>query len=206
MLIEAQGYIAEANYSEAIRTLDAIVAIDPNFQPQQVNGLLFNSLTARAELLFISGGSLAEAIQLTNRAEEYGDIGSLNFERGVAQLYLNALPYLDVNYAEAIRLLTQVRNLSPNYRDSVSLLLDQYIAYGDALVASGDACSAGQQYAAALQLAPQNQSVVQKQSEAQAVCNGLATPAGTVDPNATPATADPNLPTATPGIAPVGQQ
>ncbi len=208
LLAEAQAYIAEANYSEAIRTLDAIVAIDPNFQPQQVNGLLFNSLTARAELLFISGGSLAEAIQLTNRAEEYGDIGSLNFERSVAQLYLDALPFLDVNYAEAIRLLTQVRNLSPNYRDSVRLLTEQYVAYGDAFLAEGDACSAAQQYAAALQTSPQNQSAVQKQSEAQAVCNGLATPIGTVDPNVTPATVDPNLPTATatPGIAPVGQQ
>ncbi len=211
LLAEAQAYIAEADYSEAIRTLDAIVAIDPNFQPQQVNTLLFNALTARAELLYISGGSLAEAIQLTNRAEQYGDIGSLNFERSVAQLYLDALPYLDVNYAQAINLLTQVRNLSPNYRDSVRLLTEQYEAYGDAFLLEGNACSAAQQYTAASQLAPQNPTLTQKQTDASNQCSGLATPLGTPgtpDPNVTPATPDPNLPTATPttGIAPVGQQ
>jgi len=208
LLAEAQGYISEGDYSEAIRTLDAMVAIDPNFQPQQVNTLLFNALTARAEFLYISGGSLAEAIQLTNRAEQYGDIGSLNFERSVAQTYLNASAYLDVDYAQAIRLLTQVRNLAPNYRDTARLLNEQYIAYGDAFMLSGDACSAALQYDASLQLAPQNPTVTQKLNDANNQCSGLATPAGTVDPNVTPATVDPNLPTATPttGIAPVGQQ
>lgn len=208
LLAEAQASISEGDYTEAIRTLDAIIAIDPNFQPQQVNSLLFNALTSRAEFLFISGGSLAEAIQLTNRAEDFGDIGTLNFERSIAQLYLDALPYLDVNYAQAINLLTQVRNFAPNYRDTVRLLTEQYTGYGDALLLEGDACTAAQQYAAALQIAPQNATLTQKQNDANAQCSGLATPVGTPDPNVTPATVDPNLPTATPttGIAPVGQQ
>lgn len=208
LLAEAQGSIAEANYSEAIRTLDAIIAIDPTFQTNTVNGLLFNALTARAQALYRTDGSLAEAIQLTNRAQQFGDIGDLAFERTVAQYYLDALPFLDINYPEAIRLLTQVRSLSANYRNTNTLLLEQYIAYGDALLAEGDACRALTQYEAALTIAPGNPTATQQRTVAEAQCSGIATPGATLDPNATPATPDPNLPTATntPGIAPVGEQ
>src|SRR5690606_12540845 len=77
LLVEAQTFISQGNYIDAISTLDALVAIDPTFQRETVNGLLYNSLTQRASRLYqTEGGSLAEAILLTDRAAEYGDIAN----------------------------------------------------------------------------------------------------------------------------------
>lgn len=204
LLAEAQGYIAEGNFAEAIRTLEAIKAIDTNFQTQTVNGLLFNALKQEALNNFRNpDGSLQEGIILANRAAEYGDIGELAFERDVASLYMDAIVYLDVDYPMAIRLLTQVIALSPSYPRGTgqagSQLFGQYVAYGDAYVAGMEPCQAVPQYDAALQLRS-DAAVTTKRDSAQQACT-FGVPA-TADPNAT---LDPFAPTATQGIAPVGQ-
>jgi tetratricopeptide (TPR) repeat protein len=202
LLTEAQGYIADDNYAQAIRTLDAIVAIDPSFQTQTVNGLLFNSLYQEALNNYrLPDGSLAEAILLTNRAENYGNIRDteLNFEREVAALYINAQAYLNVNYPLAIQALSQIVAIAPNYKDSSTLLFNQYIAYADAYALGGDPCNAVIQYNAALQMR-NDPSVSAIRDAAQTACTLGVT--STPDPNAT---IDPNAPAPTQGIAPVGQ-
>jgi hypothetical protein len=197
LLTEAQQALSAGDHLEAIRTLDAIIAIDAEYERQVVNNLLFNALTTRATLLYrTDGGSLPEAIMLSNRAEEYGDIGDLAFERTIAQYYLDAQPYMNVNFTEAIRLLSLVRNFSPNYRGVTDLIYGQYIAYGDALVLGMEPCRAVEQYNAALTFY-NNQQVVSKRDDAQIQCDLAA--AATPDPNAT---VDPN---AAPTIAPIGQ-
>ncbi|MDQ7024903.1 MAG: hypothetical protein Q9P44_05020 [Anaerolineae bacterium] len=202
LLQEARDDLFEGNTVEAIRSLDAIIAIDPDYETATVNQLLFTSLTNRATFLYRSDGSLAEAIQLTNRAENYGDVQDLAFERTVAQYYLDAQGFLDVNYAAAIQQLNQVRAFASNYRNTNQLLFEQYIGYGDAFVVGGEPCRAVQQYDAALAM-QQQPSLQIKRDEVQAQCNGTGLVA-TLDPNST---IDPNQPTATPttGIAPVGQ-
>jgi hypothetical protein len=201
LLSEAQAEIADGNFTDAISTLDAIRAIDPNFRTQDVNDMLFNALYTSAMNNFrLPDGSLAEGIVLANRAEEFGDIGELAFERDVAQLYLDAQSYLNVDYPQAIRILNSVYVLSSNYKDVQSLLFGQYVGYGDAFVAGMEPCQAVPQYDAALQLRPGDPNVVSKRDSAQTACT-LGVPA-TLDPNAT---LDPFAPTATQGIAPVGQ-
>jgi tetratricopeptide (TPR) repeat protein len=204
LLSEAQAYIADGNYVEAIRTLDAIVAIDSSFQTQTVNGLLFNSLyQAALDNYRLPDGSLAEAILLTNRAENYGNISDteLNFEREVAALYINAQAYLNVNYPLAIQALSQIVAIAPNYKDASSLLFSQYVAYGDAYALGGEPCNAVPQYEAAL-LRRNDPNIVAKRDAAQQACTFGTT--ATPDPNAT---IDPNAPLVptTQGIAPVGQ-
>jgi tetratricopeptide (TPR) repeat protein len=203
LLQEARDFITAQNYTDAIRTLDAIIAIDPNYETATVNQLLFNSLTTHATNLYRSSGSLAEAIQLTNRAELYGDIQDLNYERSVAQYYLDAQGFLDVNYPAAIQQLNQVQSFATNYRNTNQLLAQQYEGYGDALVIGGEPCRAVQQYDALLAL-QQQPSIQVKRDNAQNQCNGIGI-VPTFDPNAT---VDPNAPTAAPtnAIAPVGQQ
>ena len=203
LLQEARDYMSAGNYPDAIRTLDAIAAIDPNYETATVNQLLFTSLTTRATDLYRTGGSLAEAVQLTTRAESFGDIGELSYERSVAQLYLDAQGFLNVNYPAAIQQLNQVRSFATNYRNTNQLLAQQYEGYGDALVAGGEPCRAVQQYDTLLAM-QQQPSVQVKRDNAQNQCNGIGV-VPTFDPNAT---VDPNAPTAAPtqAIAPVGQQ
>lgn len=203
LFTEAQTYLNQENYEEAIRTLEAIQAIDSNYQSDKVNSLLFNALFQWAKIQYRSeDGSLAEGIYLTNRAEQFGDISNteLNFERSVAQLYLDAQAFEDINYSQAISLLSQVIQLSTNYPRGTGQarqeLLTQYIHYGDALLQGADPCNAVQQYNSALQLSPNRVDVQTNRDTAQTQCSlGVV---GTTDPNAT---VNPFL---TPSPAPVG--
>lgn len=208
LLQEARDFIAQGNFAEAITTLDAIRAIDGEYESQTVNGLLYNSLTQRALNLYRNeGGSLAEAILLTNRAQQFGNIQTteLQFERSVAEAYLYAQANLGVNYSEAIQSLITVTSLSPNYPRGTGLaaatLREQYEAYGDALLIGGDACLAETQFNNALSLSPNNVALQNKVRTANQQCT-LGVPP-TVDPNATSAPAV--QATATSGVAPVGQ-
>lgn len=197
LLDEAQSQVALAQWQDAISTLDAIIALDPNYEKARVERLLFQSLTSQANLLYQSG-RLAEAIVLTDRAEEYGDIQGLNYERFIASIYLDAQRYVDINYSEAIRLLNRIiyeQNL-PNYQggNAARLLYDQLLKYADAFATGGDPCNAVIQYDRAIQLS-QNLSQVTgnveasaKRESAQTACaqSTLQPELGTDDPNITP--------------------
>jgi len=213
LLSEARDFMAESNYTEAISTLDAIRAIDSTYETETVNTMLYAALTQQATLEFRSPeGSLAEGILLVNRAEQFGNVQStdLAFEQTVAEYYLDARANFGVNYPLAISNLNQVIALSPNYpRGSGAAAVElrqQYEAYGDALLAGGDACLAEIQFNNALSLSPNMVAIQTKADTASEQCT-FGVPA-TIDPNATPdpnATAAPAA-TATSGVAPVGQQ
>lgn len=174
LLAEAQQFIANQQYLEAVDTLDAILAIDPTYQRTAVNQLLFDALTREALRLYRTGGNLQEAILLTNRAEEYGSLAEseLNFERAVAQLYVDAQAFLTLDYPEAIRLLNQVYSLAPDYRDTRRLLVEQYTDYGDAFALGGEPCRALAQYDGALRIQP-NPNVENKRLQAEQACIAL---------------------------------
>lgn len=211
LLQEAQTQIGAGQYREAVDTLSAISAVDPNFQKASVDQLMYQALTTEARTLFRSGRNLAEAVLLTNRAEEYGDVGDLNYERFIASLYLEAQAYRGTNYPLAIRLLNRIiyeQNL-PNYMGGAVMtqLFESYVGYGD-LLAIGDPCNAVGQYTSALQLR-QAPDVQGKRSAAESACAGVVpttdpatggTSGGSGQPVNTP---DPNAPT--PAFAPIGQ-
>lgn len=190
LLTSAQQAVNAENWTEAIETLDIIISVDPQFERSRVNALMTTALNSRALALFRSGESgLAEAISLANRVEQFGDInGDVSYEREVAILYLNAKTRINTSdYANSIRYLNDVLALSPNYLDTSTLLLNQYIAYGDALDASGQPCAAVQQYQNAVSRG--SSSAAGKRDAAQFTCeNGTPTPPGfiaTPDPNGT---------------------
>jgi len=213
LLVEARTAISEQRYTDAIDTLDAIIAIDIDFQKGTVDNLLFTALTSEARFLYITGGNLAQANLLVTRAEEFGDVGDLSYERFIAQLYLEAQGYRNINYPLAIQSLNQIvitQGLT-NYRDASTQLVDQYVKYGDSLVEGFDFCLAETQFNAALQLTTDVE-ITTKRNNASEECRtqnlfGTATPSdgtGTIAPiDGTPPTI---APTATQGIAPVGVQ
>jgi len=211
LLDEARLQISAAQWKEAADTLDAVMAIDPNYQTIEVKQLMFKALSEYAISIYRStDGNLAEAILFTTRAERYGDLNQsplgLNFERSVAQLYLDATASKGMNYPDAIRLYTQVIGLSPLYRDARAQLIDQYTKYGDLFAISGQNCEAVPQYEAALDLSGSD-TVRVKRDNTVTACSLGTTP--TVDPNQPGApTADPNQPVAPtqPTVVPIGQQ
>ncbi len=179
LLAEAQADIALGNYPSAISTLEAIVSIDESYQRDLVRAMLLEALTNEALALY-RRFKLSEAIVLTERAETYGDIGELNYERYIADTFLIAQSYKTTNPAEATRLFSQiVYQHNRNYMNGqvVGELQDALRYYGDALLLGGEACLAHQQYGAALALQPNRSPVsrsllIAKQQEAAQACSG----------------------------------
>ncbi len=197
LLLEAQRQIDLAQYEDAIDTLDVIMAIDLEYRTEIVRNLMGRALRNYATNLYQSIDTVAEAILITDRAEEFGPVGDLSYERLIGSLFLDAQRTIDLgNYVAAINSLQQILNYQGTYKDvNISEeIFSQYVAYGDSLVATGQACSAVAQYNSALNIF-NNNSVTGARDAAQETCQqGISlTPApGTTDSD-------------TEGVAPVGQ-
>ena len=156
LLAEARADLSARDYPAAIDTLEAIIGLDGDFKREHVRGLALQALSAQALLLYRSG-KLSEAVVLTDRAEVYGDIGELNYERYVAEQFLTGQRYKTTNPALAVLRFNEIYyQHNPNYMNGqiVGELQDALRYYGDALAFQGDACQARDQYAAALALYP----------------------------------------------------
>jgi len=156
LLAEARAEIQARDFVAAIDTLEAIIGLDGDYNRDQVRGLALQALSAQALLLYRSG-KLSEAIVLTDRAEVYGDIGELNYERYVAEQYLTGQRYKTTNPALAVLRFNEIYyQHNSNYMNGqvAGELQDALRYYGDALALQGDACQAKDQYAAALELYP----------------------------------------------------
>ena len=181
LLLEAQADIVTQEYRRAIDTLDAIIALDESFKRDRVRELLFAALTSQATALFRSG-RLSEAILTTGRAENYGDVADLNFERSVAELYLRGLQLKIANPGESVRLLGIIVY---EYRlgtylngQVITELQGAHHNYGDALAFRGEHCRARDQYEAALALQPtvttiSRGAVMDKRDQANELCPAL---------------------------------
>lgn len=172
-LDDAQKAIAEARYDDAIELLDIIIDTDPNFQRDRVRGLMLDTLNTHSLALFRLGDEtiLGRAIFLANRAEEFGTVdGNVQYEAYIASLYLQAKATIRTNdFTGSIRVLTELYNQTPNYLDVTTLLMSQYIAYGDALVAGGQACNAIGQYDLAINIG--SGTAPGKRTAAQTACD-----------------------------------
>ncbi len=157
LLAEARRDLGEHDYASAIDTLDAIISLDPDFQRELVRRLILDALKAQALGLFRSG-NLSEAIILTERAESFGDIGELNYERLIALLYLDGQRLKRANPALAAQKLRQIvyDYGSASYMNGAVIgeLQEALLYYADALAFQGDACPALEQYESALSLQP----------------------------------------------------
>nr|MCU0481034.1 hypothetical protein [Anaerolineae bacterium] len=87
----ARQQVDAGQLADAYNTLDIIIRVDENYERNSVRALMNLVLTRQARPLYASLETLAEAIRLTDLAEEYGDIGDLNYERLIAGLYLNVV-------------------------------------------------------------------------------------------------------------------
>ncbi len=197
LLQEARQSVSLNDWAAAIETLDVILAADSSYEAAAVRSLMLQSLTGRALQLYRTGsvGDLAEANLLSDRAEQFGDIGELSYERYIATLYLDALNTIGANYPAAINALREIYRQAPNYRDVTQLLFNQYVAYGDAWAAQTEFCPAAAQYQGALGILSSAE-VSGKLSNAQTMC-AQATPIPSPDAVLTPDPAQ--------TIAPVGQ-
>ena len=199
LLAEARDDLGLGSYTAAIDTLDAIISLDDEFQRELVRKLILDALTAQALTLY-RRFDLAEAIVLTDRAEAYGNIDDLQFERAIALLYLDGVRYKLSNPGLAVRSFSDIvyTYSNPNYKNGAVMgeLQEALGNYADALALQGDHCLAQEQYAAALSLQPPitrvNRGQLQAKRDQAALACQEAVQAGTgiapIEPAGTPAT------------------
>jgi hypothetical protein len=159
LLQQAQTAVDSGQWQDAIALLDAINGIDPEFQATTVRNLLLRSLNSYAAQLYNSyapgnPGRLAQAIVLTDRAEEIGTLGDgLAFERTAAQLYLDARRSVGLDPFAAIRAFERLYTQGGQGRyfaEAQQELFNQYVALGDAQAQIGEHCPAVPYYQSAL--------------------------------------------------------
>lgn len=181
LLQRARDQIAIGEYDDAYEVLDAIIRIDDQFQRATVRQLMLDVLTNQAEQLYFSTDTLAEAIRLTDIAEQYGDIGSLNFERYMASLYLSAQSALTArNIPLAIEYINEMRTVGQlsDYKGQNlnRLLFDAYVDYAQAFEFGSEPCRALVQYNNALNLFD-DAGIQARRDNAQTACEqGTPTP------------------------------
>ena len=177
LLADAERQVSAGEYLEAVAILDAIMAVDPNYERTRVRGLMLEALTTRALRLYRSGTNLAEAIVLTDQAKEYGlpADSELHFEQYVASLYLTARSAIGTSFPAAIRALQTAYGVAPNYLDVRQLLFEQYTGFARAYEMEGNYCAAAGQYQNALGI--QNSPAISAQRDnAQTRCEQGVTP------------------------------
>ena len=204
LLQQARSAVALAQYEEAIDLLDALIALDPAYERPTVNALMLEALRSRALILFRTGTNLAEAIVLTDRAEDFGLSGQddLRFEREVAALYLSAKSASGANYGAAVQALQRVLQLSPNYLDARQLLFRQHVNQGDYWAAQNEFCPAVGPYTSALSVL-NDPGVAAKRSNAEMMC-AQATPVGLPPDAVPPPNGQPIAPVGVPDSPPGG--
>ncbi|MEM6282434.1 MAG: hypothetical protein AAF787_09605 [Chloroflexota bacterium] len=154
LFAEAQAQFSGGEFEEAAKTLDAVMAVDPQFRASEVESLMLQSLTRQAELLLRSGdpGNLSAGIVKANEAAAFGDIGELSYESYIAGLYLNAQSQEGNNLPGAIDGYSVVFAQAPNYLNVRQKLFDLRVELGDRYYEALDFCPSVVQYQNALQL------------------------------------------------------
>ncbi len=172
----ARAAVVAEDWQKALDDLELVRAIDDSYARNTLNALMLLALRRRANEHFIAG-QLAEAILLVNRAETFGleDNDPLRFERTVANYYLNALHWRDINPSRAIQYLELLLDYAPNYppfsqEKAVTILANQRVAYGDQLLAGQDPCAAQTQYQTAQNLGFASAEINAKMTEAEQAC------------------------------------
>ncbi len=156
----AQQLISEESWDEAIRTLESLRQKNIDFQPVQVDGMLYVALRNRGLDKILVEGSLEPGIYDLTLAERFAPLDSTaEGIRTWTRLYLTGASYWGVDWAQAIYYFEQVYPQLPYLRDGTNLTsTERYrialIEYGTQLANAGEVCEALEYFQKALAISP----------------------------------------------------
>lgn len=193
LLAEAQELYSAGQWEETARRLETIRGLDPDFQPELLAELLYNTYLSAAQEMEQAGRD-AEALAFYDKAlalrpEDPG----VKAAQERLSLYGAALASWGRDWEDTIRTLERLRELDPTYRDVEPRLARALVAAGDAYRQQERWCLAADRYARALLIRP-DEAVQRKADAAQDACEN---PTPTPRPAVTVA-----APTPTPGASP----
>ena len=197
----AQQLMAAQDWPGAIKALDDMRKLDPNYQTSQVDGMYYFALRNYGYSLITSQGNLEGGIYQLTLAERFGplDRDSTGLREG-ARYYLIGASFWELDWEQAIFYFDQVYRGWSGLWDGTMTATERYhfaaMRYADQLLADGQACDAVSYYEAAQGIAPLDALASEGYEAAFSTCYP---PTEAVTPTlSTPITLTPGGPTETP--------
>ena len=177
LLSQAQAFYNEGKWDDAVLTLERLRTLDPDYEPEAVEELLFATFHDQG-LELINEGRLEEALRYLDKALELKpDHEEVLKQRKLAALYLTAISYWGADWDKAITNFYELYSIEPDYMDVIQRLHEAYMSKGDLYADQHEWCSAEDQYSLALEIQP-DEAGEEKRFEANQLCLGVApTPA-----------------------------
>jgi len=169
-------YYEAEQWQDAAAALIQLRALDPTYEAEQVEEMLYTSVySAGMELL--NEGDFEKGIFYLDRAVALRPLDEETLtQRRLAVQYMTARDYWGVDWERCIDHFEQLYTAAPNYQDVFQRLYRAHVAYADAWHAQDEMCPAEEQYNLALQLLA-DPAVEQKRDEATELClNATPTP------------------------------
>ena len=171
---KAVAHFEAEQWEEASGVLTQLRVLDPTYEAQSVEEMLFTSLY-NAGMALLDENRFEEGIFYLDQAVALRppDEEALT-QRSLAVQYMTALGYWGVDWERCIERFEQLYAVAPNYKDVFSRLYSAHVMYADAWYDQGEMCPAEVQYAQAAQLMNDSE-IEQKREQAARVCM-VATP------------------------------
>jgi tetratricopeptide (TPR) repeat protein len=171
---EAVALYEAGSWEEAAAVFTQLRALDPGYEAESVEEMLFTSLY-NAGMALLDEERLEEGIFYLDRAVALRplDEDALT-QRSLAVKYMTALGYWGVDWDLCIERFEQLYAIAPNYKDVFQRLYRAHVTYADAWYAQEEMCPAEEQYALALQLYV-DAATEEKRANAEQICL-IATP------------------------------
>ncbi len=171
----AQQLIAAQNWPEAIRSLDQMRKLDPNYEQSKVDGMYYFALRNYGYSLITQQGNLEGGIYQLTLAERFGPLDrDSNGLREGARYYIIGASFWGLDWAQAVSYFEQVQAWG-NLWDGTMTATERYwfaaMRYGDELFANGQACDAVAQYENAQAIAQLDNDASANWSDAYLECN-----------------------------------
>jgi len=141
---QAGQLIAAQDWPGAIRALDQMRKLDPNYQQSQVDGMYYFALRNYGYDLIIKQGNLEGGIYQLTLAERFGPLDrDTNGLREGARVYLIGASFWELDWVQALFYFEQARNWGNLWDGTMTATERYYVAsmrYGDELFALGKYC------------------------------------------------------------------
>lgn len=175
LLDQARATFDANDWVATARMLTQLRALDPDYEPNAVEEMLFTSLY-NAGIAFLEEEALEVGISYLDQAIALRplDANAVN-QRNLAARYLDALNYWGVDWELCIEGFEALRATNPGYKDVSQRVYRAYLAYADYFAEQGEMCPAEMQYTQAQRLYA-DPTIDQKRADAAQVCL-IATPA-----------------------------
>lgn len=149
-LSELEQLVENQQWAEALTAITTFQRLNPNYQRQKTNELLFTTYIGYGEEL-LYGEQIELGLFYFGQASRLGELPQeVRDQQFWAELYLQGVAYYGVNWAVAVAYFSDLCLVAPFFHDACDKLYEAHVAYGDQWAEMQEWCPAAVYYGEAL--------------------------------------------------------